>query len=206
MKKLLKRFKKAGKGQKGFTLIEILIVVAIIIIIAALILPNVFGRQVKAKVARTIGDRYELVKAASLFYQDTAKWPAEAYGGNLTDDSKWKTLWIEGKDSGGSTITGADPPYLTKFTRNAAWSSSYYCWYEDDNGSAVVGNGSSWSWSDIAYLAIVSNAGAAIVPKAEAEKLDEEFDDGVYNTGMVRADASYTGTGNVKVAIFCFRK
>jgi len=197
-----------GKGQKGFTLIEILMVVVIIIIIAALILPNVLARPVKARVARTIGDRYELSKAAIMFYQDTGLWPGEACNSTDSDINSatdWQYLWIEGKEADGTTsISDAEPPYLTKFIRNAAWPSSYYEWCEDDDGSPYGINGA-FSWSDIAYILIDDGDNGTAVPGSDAQKLDNEFDDGVPNTGTVRADTNYSAT-KVKLFIFCFRK
>lgn len=57
-------------SQRAFTLIELLIVVAIIGILAAIAVPNFLNAQTRAKVSRTWSDLQTLVKTLEMYYLD----------------------------------------------------------------------------------------------------------------------------------------
>ncbi len=69
--------------QKAFTLIELLIVVAIIGILAAIAVPNFLNAQVRAKIAKVEGDFKALATAIEMYHLDTNNYlPYPEWGGH----------------------------------------------------------------------------------------------------------------------------
>lgn len=60
--------------RQAFTLIELLIVVAIIGILAAIAVPNFIEAMVRAKIARTVHDLRIMRDAVNFYHQDTGMW------------------------------------------------------------------------------------------------------------------------------------
>lgn len=68
------------KRQKGFTLIEIMVVVVIIGLLATLVLPRVLGRQDEAFVAKAKADIRALSSALKLYKLDNFNFPSTDQG------------------------------------------------------------------------------------------------------------------------------
>ena len=64
-----------NKKQRGFTLIEIMVVVVIIGMLATLILPRVLGRQDEAFIAKAKSDIRALSSSVKLYKLDNFKYP-----------------------------------------------------------------------------------------------------------------------------------
>ncbi len=77
--------------QSAFTLIELLIVVAIIGILAAIAVPNFLNAQVRAKVARVRGDVKALSSALEMYRLDNNSYLID-YGGPDVEDRSWRQL------------------------------------------------------------------------------------------------------------------
>lgn len=72
--------RKFRRASRGFTLIEIMVVVVIIGLLAAFILPNVFGNVQRAQVAKTKGDIQAIETALTMYKLDNFKFPSTDLG------------------------------------------------------------------------------------------------------------------------------
>lgn len=68
--------------QKGFTLIEIMVVVVIIGMLVTLILPKVLDRQDQAAIIKAKADIHSLSSAVKLYKLDNFKYPSSSEGLN----------------------------------------------------------------------------------------------------------------------------
>ncbi|MBI3492937.1 MAG: type II secretion system protein [Acidobacteria bacterium] len=77
--------KTIRRGQKGFTLLEIIVVLAVIGALAAMLAPVVFRYIDDAKKAQAQNDAFTLASAIQQMYKDTGRWPFYNNGtGKLT--------------------------------------------------------------------------------------------------------------------------
>jgi general secretion pathway protein G len=100
-------------SRKGFTLIELMVVILILAILAALIVPKVMGRQGQAKVAAAKSDESELAGALHQFRLDCDRYPTTEEGLNALVTAP---SGLESK---------AHEPYLTKAVTNDPWGNQY---------------------------------------------------------------------------------
>lgn len=70
---------KPISAKRAFTLIELLIVVAIIAILAAIAVPNFLEAQTRSKVSRVKSDMRSMVTALEAYYVDNNHYPPESY-------------------------------------------------------------------------------------------------------------------------------
>lgn len=122
------------RRRRGFTLTEVLLVLAIIGVIAAMVVPNLIGSQKKAYVDAT--------KIKITGFEDAVKQYAIANGGEFPQGSREDVINLmmtPGQDADGRPIS----PYLTVSPKDA-WEQLLYYEYP----SSKVANGASpaiWS-------------------------------------------------------------
>jgi general secretion pathway protein G len=68
------------RPTRGFTLIELMVVLAIIGVLAALIVPNVLGRADEARVTAARTDVGHLMQALKLYRLDNQRYPSNEQG------------------------------------------------------------------------------------------------------------------------------
>lgn len=68
------------RAARGFTLIEIMVVVIIIALLAAVIVPNIMSRVDDAKVTKAREDIAQLTTALKFYYLDNSKYPTSEQG------------------------------------------------------------------------------------------------------------------------------
>lgn len=113
MHKLMSRM---HRGEKGLTLIELLIVIAILGIIAAVIIPNIAGFLTSGNVAAA-NTEVENVKTASLgYFAHYSDWPEDS--ANLTGtgylSGNLKAVYTFDENFGwitGGSLEGVDDPW-----------------------------------------------------------------------------------------------
>jgi general secretion pathway protein G len=65
-------------GNRGFTLIEVIVVAAIISILAGILVPVIFNQIDEAKISRAEAECKAISSALLMFRKETAKWPLYA--------------------------------------------------------------------------------------------------------------------------------
>ena len=102
-----------SRRQRGFTLIELMVVLAIIGVLAALIVPNVLGRADDARITAARTDVGNLMQALKLYKLDNQRYPSAEQG--------LKALIVKPSTE---PVPGNWKPYLDKLP-NDPWGRAY---------------------------------------------------------------------------------
>ncbi len=109
--------RQRSRDTKGFTLVELLLVVTIIGILAGAVLVNISGQSKKAKIQRTRNDIANIENALSLYEMEMGEYPEELQ--DLVEDPG---------------IDGWSGPYLTKKNVADPWNNDYQYQYPGNYG------------------------------------------------------------------------
>jgi len=109
---------KMNRRRAGFTLIEIMVVVIVLGILAAIIIPNFAGKTDEARVVKAKTDLSDLTAVLEAFRLDLRRYPTEEEG--------LKVLRVAPKGDDGKLWKG---PYLTRAMPKDPWGNAYkyYC-------------------------------------------------------------------------------
>ncbi len=122
-----------NKHNDAFTLVELLVSIAVIATIIGLALPNFLGARSRARDARRKGELNQVKTALQLYYNDYKVYPPAGSGG------VGKLNYIAGCGSNGATLcpatcsvafaagaTGCNTVYMSKFPGELGTSMFYY--------------------------------------------------------------------------------
>ena len=115
-----------ARRQSGFTLIEIMVVVVILGILAAIVAPNVITRIDDASINRAKQDIRGIESALKLYYMDNSRYPPT--------DQGLEALTTQPNDPSLRNWRG---PYLDRLPRDP-WNNTYRYLYPGRNGEFDV--------------------------------------------------------------------
>ena len=72
--------RRVARGERGFTLIEVMVVIVILSILAAIIVPRIMDRPDKARIVKAQADIHALESALNLYRLDNHNYPSTDAG------------------------------------------------------------------------------------------------------------------------------
>ncbi len=124
MKHGLMKVNRALRKSRGFTLIEIMVVVVIIGLLAAVIVPNVVNKVDEARVTRARADIAAIESALTIFRLDNSKYPTTEQG----------LVALTTQPSDPSIRNWRPGGYLTKKVGKDPWGNEYQYVYPGTHG------------------------------------------------------------------------
>jgi general secretion pathway protein G len=114
------------KGQEGFTLIEIMVVILILGLLATIVVQNLRGATDRAKRTKAIADIAELKTALDRYYMDNGNYP--------TTDQGLQAL-VSAPSGGRIPTDYPDGGYVSRIP-NDPWGNPYF--YQSDGGNYAL--------------------------------------------------------------------
>lgn len=110
------------KSQKGFTLVELLVVISIIGLLASVVLTSLNSARSKARDAKRIAEKRQVILALNSYYSSNGTWPISA-----ATAEGWSCLAPTGETcfggyAGLDALVSAINPYLPVLPKNDATS------------------------------------------------------------------------------------
>lgn len=133
---------------KGFTLIELMVVIAIILILALIAIPAYRNMQDRARKSRVQSDLRTLANALQMFFTDWNQYPVQSTAARLADSTNNAGAELMGTNNasvnvnGAVSATGERGPitYIEKLPIDpfATPSTASYYYLSDSNGTRYV--------------------------------------------------------------------
>jgi len=191
---------KTLRSNKGFTLVELAIVLVIIGIILGAVLK---GQELinNAKIKRLYNQYREVLAAVYTYYDKYGKYPG--------DDPNAATRWSTANPVPASGNNDGLIGLIGGFTINCGsnnGSESCQAWYHMRLANILTGTNTQAPSNPyggsigIGYATVQGLTtmwiGFDNVPGDVCQSLDQQYDDGVYNTGSIRGSGNYNTTPN----------
>jgi len=177
-------------NRKAFTLIELLIVVAIIGILAGVGVPMYNGYVLSAKVTKTIAD-IEAVKGSATFIRTTtgfwpgSSWPESKGAGGVDPKKDPLSCYCSGGNTfiyNRSSLISSSwrGPYMASWPKNIMGGTYYFDYNEADQNGDGAGN------ERVLWLDNGRNNSGMRFPKELSQAIDDRWDDGNLRTGDIQ--------------------
>ena len=138
------------RAVRGFTLIEIMVVVVIIGLLAAVILPNVFGNVEKAQVNKAKADIQAIETALTMYKLDNHKFPSTDLGLTALYQRPNDPTVRNWRDNGYIKRISADPwgnPYQYVYPGTRGQEYDLYSFGADSQEGGEGANGDIGNWN-----------------------------------------------------------
>lgn len=154
---------------------EMIVVIAVISVLAAIITPNAFMAIEKSKVSKAASDFRTIKAASTALYADTGYWPR---GGNSSVQVRNSVLMVNTYN-----WEGWHGPYLDNFRGATPWNGTYYF-----TTNAQLGRTAAYELSiELEDYCFPSGPnGGCPIPRSAALRIDRVVDDDNVTTGDFR--------------------
>jgi len=164
-------------SKKGFTLIELMVVIAIIGVLSSVLAPQLFKQINKGRIAAAVSFHNSLKTAASSYYSDTEQWPS--------DKNDLSAMISSGCGSSGTGTcpAGWGGPYVDRWPGAGPWVGSTYTWASNSSNP--------WGTIPVRYVILTCGASGSCTT-ADFDEIDKKVDGGTASgtAGAIR----YSGT------------
>lgn len=138
---------KLAINQRGFTIVELLVVIVVIAILVALTLPNLFGLQKRARDDARKNDLKNLQQALETYYNDNNRYPAAL---SALATQYINTVPTDPKNTGSYVYTYTPSPSGCATTGGTACSSYTLSATLENTSDPAAGSGGAYTVNSVA--------------------------------------------------------